>query len=123
RRRAHVLPGVHGRGSPRPVLRDPRHRASPARGARAVKVLRPIAILAVIVGAIFVGMRYTAHHEGKIFMTLYMHLMPAPLVQPAPEHMEHAAHAEPLLRIPLPSSLAAFDMDRTGHGPYLVATN
>jgi F-type H+-transporting ATPase subunit a len=84
-----------------------------------VKLLRPIAILAVIVGAIFVGMRFTAHHEGKIFMTLYMHLMPAPLVEPA----EHGAHAEPLLKIPLPSSLAAFDMDRTGHGPYLVATN
>ena len=90
-----------------------------------MKFLRPIAILAVIVGAIAVGMRFTAHHEGGIFQTLYMHLMPAPLVEVAPhgEHGEHGAHAEPLLKIPLPSSLAAFDMDRQGHGHFLVATN
>jgi F-type H+-transporting ATPase subunit a len=94
-----------------------------------MKFVRPFLVLAVIVGAIFVGMRYTAHHEGGIFQTLYMHLMPNPLVHPA-AHGEghgtetaHEAHPEHLLKIPLPAALAAFDMHRRGEGPYLVATN
>lgn len=89
--------------------------------------LRPLVVLAVIVGAIFVGMRYSAHHEGGIFQTLYMHLMPSPLVHPVPHGEEHGAataHAgEPLLKVPLPAALSAFDMDRPGEGAYLVATN
>ena len=88
-----------------------------------MKILRPIVIFGVVLAAIVVGMRFTAHHEGKIFMTLYMHLMPSQLVAPAAEHAEHAAHAEPLFKLPLPHALRAFDMDRTGHGAYLVATN
>lgn len=92
-----------------------------------MKLARPILVLFVIVGAIFVGMRYSAHHEGGIFQTLYMHLMPSPLVHPAPHGegiVPEATHAaEPLLKLPLPAALSAFDMDRRGQGAYLVATN
>jgi len=84
--------------------------------------------VAVILGAILFSINASAHHEGDIFQTLYMHLMPTRLEQPAPadEHGggSHHAHAgEPLLRVPLPATLSAFDMDRRGEGAFLVATN
>lgn len=106
--------------------------------------LRPLCVLAVVAAAIFVSIRFTAAHEGKIFTTLYMHLMPAPLVEraadsgvePAAEGGHHeaagnlhaaAGHghaAKPLFRLPLPAALGAFDMDRGSHdGPHLVFTN
>lgn len=100
-----------------------------------MKLIRPILAVAVVVGAIFVGMRYGTHHEGGIFQTLYMHLMPSTLVHPpgheaghdAPHEAAHAAEphhaAEPLLRVPLPAALSAFDMDHRGKGAFLVATN
>jgi F-type H+-transporting ATPase subunit a len=95
-----------------------------------MKLVRPLLVVAVILGAILFCGRYTAHHEGKIFMTLYMHLMPAQLVKPAGHEPGHetgghevAAHAEPLLEVPLPASLAAFDMNRSKEGVQLVATN
>jgi len=93
-----------------------------------VKFVRPVLALAVIVGAIVFCTMYSTHHEGGIFQTLYMHLMPSPLVHPVAHGEGHGAeaevhHAEPLLKVPLPAALSAFDMDRQGHGPYLVATN
>jgi F-type H+-transporting ATPase subunit a len=80
-----------------------------------VKILRPLLVLVVIVGAILAAKHYTAEHEGKIFMTLYMHLMPAPLVEPG--------SARPLFELPLPSWLSAFASERGPQGPVLVPTN
>ena len=82
--------------------------------------LRPLLLIAVIGVANFTSCRHTAEHEGGIFQTLYMHLMPAPLVHAG----ESAHHPEPLVRLPLPASLSAFDMNRGGEGgPSLVMTN
>ena len=117
-----------------------------------MKVLRPFLVVAVVVAAIFVAMKYSPHHQGGIFQTLYMHLMPAPLVAPghgdahaeaahvegahAPGPHAEGAHAEgahadaahavappPLVSVPLPGWLAAFDMDHAREGAQLVATN
>jgi len=106
-----------------------------------VSFLRPLLLVAVVAAAVFVSIHFTEEHEGKIFTTLYMHLMPAPLVEPSapaehqPEQLhdggeanEHAAghghSAKALLRIPLPAALGAFNMDRGSHdGPHLVFTN
>ena len=89
--------------------------------------MRPLLALVVILGAIFVGMRYSTHHEGGIFQTLYMHLMPSPLVHPVAHGEEHGAAAahggEPLLEVPLPAALSAFDMNHEHEGASLVATN
>ena len=80
--------------------------------------LRPALVLLVVVAAVLVSGKYSAHHEGGIFQTLYVHLMPARLVGHGEGH-----GVEPLLRIPLPASLAAFDMHRESEGAHLVATN
>ena len=89
--------------------------------------MRAILILALVVGAAAINYVYSTHHEGGIFQTLYMHLMPSPLVHPVPHGEEHgaaSAHAgEPLLKVPLPESMSAFDMAHDGQGAYLVATN
>lgn len=89
--------------------------------------MRALLALAVILGAIVFCWNYSAHHEGGIFQTLYMHLMPSPLVHPVPHGEDHgaaAAHAaEPLIEVPLPSALGAFDMNHEHEGASLVATN
>lgn len=75
--------------------------------------VRGLVALAIVAGAIVVSGKYSAHHEGGgVFETLYMHLIPAPLVTEP-----HAPHAEQeaLLEVPLPSFLAVFDW-RGGHG-------
>jgi len=62
--------------------------------------LRGLLILAIVAGSCFVSIRYSAHREGQdVFTTLYMHLMPSPLVKD-----NHAAHGEEaaLVEIPLP---------------------
>jgi len=104
-----------------------------------VSFLRPLCVLAILAGAIVTSIRFTAAHEGPIFMSLYMHLMPAPLVEktaggghvepghesahPAPAEA-HGHGGKPLIRLGLPSALAAFDMDRgSSDGPHLVFTN
>jgi len=72
-----------------------------------VLTLRGIAILAIVVGACFLSFRYAAHRSGdNVFTTLYMHLVPAPLVVD-----NHAAHGEEvaLLEVPLPAWLHFFD--------------
>ena len=96
--------------------------------------LRPLCFVGIIAAAIFLSNKLVAHHEGPIFTTLYMHLMPAKLVAHSADAGRHeaeepghaAAHAEarPLIRLPLPAALGAFDMDRgSGDGPHLVFTN
>jgi F-type H+-transporting ATPase subunit a len=84
-----------------------------------VNLLRAILVGLVIFGAIGLSSHYTAQHEGRIFQTLYGHLMPQHLVEAAGEH----GPARPLLALELPRSLGFFDMDRGTAGNQLVLTN
>lgn len=97
-----------------------------------MNLLRPILVVALILGACFVGTKFTAHHTAADpFVALYMHLVPAPLVVPehhepaAPAGTESAAPGEPryLLEIPADWAPAAFDANPTAEGTQLVATN
>jgi F-type H+-transporting ATPase subunit a len=70
--------------------------------------MRALLVLAIVAAACFTAWRFTPHHEGRnAFETLYMHLVPAPLVQNA-----HGAPEEQryLLAIPLPAALAFMDV-------------
>jgi len=84
---------------------------------------RGLVMLLLVAAACFASHKYSAHHEGNsVFTTLYMHLVPAPLVHPE-EHAEHApesasgepapaGHAAPraLFEVPLVfSALAPLD--------------
>jgi len=87
---------------------------------RYVASLRGLLMTAIVVAACVLSSRFSAHHTGdNVFTTLYMHLVPAVLVEPE-EHAavsvaegQHAASAEhalhPLLELPLPKALAVFD--------------
>ncbi|MEQ1893248.1 MAG: F0F1 ATP synthase subunit A [Planctomycetota bacterium] len=80
---------------------------------------RGLVMLALVVAACFASHRYSAHHEGNsVFTTLYMHLVPAPLVHPHEEAVagsEHGAaaqeHAAPhaLFEFEMPAAFAALD--------------
>ncbi len=92
--------------------------------------LRPILALLVIFGACFVSTSYSEHHSNEnVFQQLYLHLVPARLVQqhPAAEHGDHAV-AESLIAVPLPAYLAILD-PHAGEGgaheghPSLAVTN
>lgn len=99
-------------------------------------MIRPLLMVLTLLGASFVTFNFSAHHTGEnAFQTLYMHLVPAPLVTHG-EHghateEEHAAGHEgeehagtPMVRIPLPGFLAAFDYDQSGaDGVHLVLYN
>ena len=86
---------------------------------------RGLLMALVVVAACWASSTYSAHRTGdNVFTTLYLHLVPAPLVQPA-EHghgaAEHGAaeHAAPqaLLGVPLPGFAAALDYRGPGeHG-------
>jgi F-type H+-transporting ATPase subunit a len=72
-----------------------------------------IVALVILAAACFLSTRYSQHHEGdNVFTTLYMHLVPAPLV--ADPH-DHASPA--LLEVPLPAGLAAFDYRHETQAP------
>lgn len=106
-----------------------------------MSVLRPILMLAVLVGACFVATTFAEHHAATnddAFQALYMHLMPVPLVvedgaagEPGAEHghghgAEHGgAHAatRPLVAVPLPSFLSGFDGAGDPEHPRLVMNN
>ena len=65
--------------------------------------LRGLLIAAVVAAACFLSNRYSQHHSGdNVFTTLYMHLVPSVLVEPAHGEAgaEHDAHA--LLEVTLP---------------------
>ncbi len=71
--------------------------------------LRGLAALAIVVAAVAVGVRYSEHHQGdNVFTTLYMHIIPAALVDDP-----HAEHPRPLLEVPLPPGFGW--MDYRGH--------
>ena len=77
-----------------------------------VASLRGITALAVVAAACFLSSKFSAHHSGNsVFETLYMHLVPSPLVVD-----NHAPHdeLEALVELPLPGFLGAFDW-RGGH--------
>jgi F-type H+-transporting ATPase subunit a len=70
-------------------------------------LLSPTGLVGVVIIAVACALstRFSQHHEGEdVFTSLYMHLVPAPLV--ADPHA-HEAHA--LFEVPLPAALAAFD--------------
>ena len=94
--------------------------------------MRWILAVVIIAAACFTGFKYSPHHTGaNPFETLYLHLMPVPLVthveeahageeahgdEAADEHAvadtsEHGGHGatETLVEIPLPASLAFMD--------------
>jgi F-type H+-transporting ATPase subunit a len=78
--------------------------------------LRGLLMAALVAGACFLSHRFSAHHAGDtVFTTLNMHLVPSVLVQPeahapAQAHGTAATHAvKPILELPLPAALAAFD--------------
>ncbi len=73
--------------------------------------LRGLAALAIVALACWASSRWSQHHEGEdVFTSLYLHLMPAVLVEDP--------HAEPpraLLEVPLPHALAGLDYRRETH--------
>ena len=69
-----------------------------------------IAALVVIVAACLLSNRFSQHHEGdNVFTTLYMHLIPAPLVEDP-----HAHEAKALVEVP---TLPIFDYRGAGEHP------
>jgi F-type H+-transporting ATPase subunit a len=111
-----------------------------------VNLLRPILAVAVIAFAIVFSGRYAEHHTSEdVFQQLYLHLMPARLVQHAEgEHDTSGEHADgeheheaeaaadhggdgheaaaSLIALPLPAALGAFGAE-TEHGFELAMTN
>jgi len=98
-------------------------------------MLRSILILAVVVSACFVCVKYSEHHTGtntEAFELLYKHVEPAMLIEPHHEPVEHshdggAAHSHdsgphPLIAVPLPAFLGFFGDNRLEE-PTLVASN
>ena len=115
--------------------------------------LRPLAMLAVLVGACFLTHRHTPHHtasEESLFSTIFMHVIPAPVVGAHGDHGhgdeahgadahgeeahsdgEHsdgdhgdgAHHPEPAFHIALPAFLGGFDGHPGKEGPQLVFYN
>ncbi|MCF6286246.1 MAG: F0F1 ATP synthase subunit A [Candidatus Hydrogenedentes bacterium] len=87
-----------------------------------MNLLRPILALLVIFSACMISKKYSEHHVNEnVFQQLYLHLVPARLVQPAADHDagghdagangqagEHAA-SEGLISLPLPAALAIMD--------------
>ncbi len=83
---------------------------------------RIVATLLLIGAACFVSYNYVEHHEKGAMESLYMHLMPAPLVSGG-----YGAPVEHMLALPLPESLTAFanntaEMD-AGESPTAAFTN
>ncbi|MFN0243707.1 MAG: F0F1 ATP synthase subunit A [Planctomycetota bacterium] len=108
--------------------------------------IRVLLILALVAAPCWLSSRYSEHHEGEnIFLTLYMHLIPAKLVVEAEGHGDHASgdagHADAshntsvrdphdshgaghyLFAFTVPGAPAFFDMDPAHEGTQLVATN
>jgi len=96
-----------------------------------VSFLRPVFLTAIVVGSCVLTARFTPHHSARnseAFEALYMHLMPVVLEAPHAADEAHAAGAhgavEPLLKLPLPASLALFDYNQDpSDGTHLVAFN
>jgi len=66
-------------------------------------MVRLIVALLLIGASCFVSYNYVEHHEKGAMESLYMHLMPAPLITGG-----HGEPSEFMLYLPLPESMAAF---------------
>lgn len=113
-----------------------------------MKLLRLVLIALCVVLPCWASAKYSEHHSGEnIFLTLYMHLIPAKLVHgdaahegaahgadahSAPTHgaettasVEHDSeeHSPWLFAFTIPGAPAVFDMDHAVVGTQLVATN
>jgi len=108
------------------------------------KLLHPrvLAMIAVIVGAIALNMKFVPHHEtSDVFQTLFAHVLPAPLETGgghggeghggeghgggghSTDVDEHAAGGNLLLKLELPPFAAGLDMTGNADAPHLVLTN
>jgi F-type H+-transporting ATPase subunit a len=84
-------------------------------------MVRWILIAAIVGVPIVLCLLFVPSHDtGNVFTTLFMHLIPAPLVAGA--HDAHGVH-HPLLAFAVPVLPAVFDMDQTAAGVQLVVTN
>lgn len=113
-----------------------------------MSAIRVLLIAALVAVPCWLSSRYSEHHEGEnVFLTLYMHLIPAKLVSAgdsvteghggestgggADEHALHDAHSAGthdthvayLFSFTCPAAPALFDMDPAHEGTQLVATN
>ena len=69
---------------------------------------RGLAAIVIIAAACFGSWKFSVHHTADgVFQTLYMHLIPAPLVfdNHPPEHEA----LEPIFEVALPGFLSIFD--------------
>ncbi len=85
--------------------------------------MRALLALAIVVLSCFASFKFSVHHTGSnAFETLYMHLIPAPLV--VDNHVPHGEE-QYLLEIPLPGALAAIDHrgNPTSTGPKTTLFN
>lgn len=93
-----------------------------------MNLIRPILVLALVFGTVFLAGRLMEHHSGdSVFQTLYLHLQPAKLYSEHPSHDTvpgDADHTEGrlLLSVDHPGP-ALFDMDPSSAGHQLVLTN
>lgn len=75
----------------------------------------------VVGGAIFFTFNHTPHHDtGDVFTTLYMHVMPSPLVVDI--HVPESEQ-EHLLSVGMPEWMGMLDMDAHHEGNQLLLTN
>ena len=112
-------------------------------------MIRGVLILATIALACVLTYKYSPHHkatEDTLFTTLYMHIVPAPLVAGHGDHGDHGDagshgaegedghgiaeaatddhhHATPMFAIPLPGFLSFFDGDPAHEGAQLIVYN
>lgn len=99
-------------------------------------MIRALLMLATLIAACFAAYKYSPHHTSTpdtLFTTLYMHVIPAPLVEPhgdehheageggAADHAEH--HAAPLFAFTVPGLPGLFDGDKAHAGTQLVVYN
>ncbi|MBI1379731.1 MAG: F0F1 ATP synthase subunit A [Planctomycetaceae bacterium] len=79
---------------------------------------RVLAVIAVLVGAIWFQNTHIAHHHSDSpFQVLFAHVVPAHLLSDT--HDESAK----LVSVELPAALSIFDMDKAREGAQLVLTN
>jgi len=105
-------------------------------------VIRALLMLATLVATCFAAYTYSPHHKATpdtIFTTLYMHVIPAPLIAPSASHgdehqgaasigdasavVEEHGHHTPLFSLPLPGFLSMFDGNPSREGAQLVLYN
>src|SRR5262245_27192112 len=91
---------------------------------------RGLVLTAIVVAACWLSSRYSQHHEGKnVFTTLYMHVVPAVLVEPGAHEAASAgegAHAaehtqKALLEVKLPDGTLDLGLFKLPIGAWMRA--